>query len=155
MDMKELLDFDPLAEAEKLTGESYKESDETSKLGLLISMIHNQQKEEILRGLGDTIHYHSLTGYIEIVESVGFKNALTIKIEGTEDRRKSREIKTPRTIKKENNRMDKPMRTVIFSQCSIVSGAPDSITINSPSRMGMLMGTTRPNHEPTLLATRY
>ncbi len=53
-DFDSILNYDPLLEAEKLTGKSYKEDDQTSALGLLMHMEHGRRKREELALRGDT-----------------------------------------------------------------------------------------------------
>lgn len=78
-DVKELIDFDPLAHAEKLTGKSYKESEETSALGFLLAIDHNEKKKEVLKGNNDTHYSMDFNEYVEIAESEGFDVVYTEK----------------------------------------------------------------------------
>jgi len=50
----EMLNYDPLAEAERLTGHSYKEDGGTSALGLVIGLEANKRKAEVLEFARDT-----------------------------------------------------------------------------------------------------
>lgn len=50
----EALRFDALSEAERVSGQSYKEDDATSKLGLAMHVMHIQNKERLLRESGDS-----------------------------------------------------------------------------------------------------
>jgi hypothetical protein len=55
---RKLLDFDPLGEAEKLTGSSYKEDEGTGALGMLLHMEHGAEVRREMEASNDT-HYNS------------------------------------------------------------------------------------------------
>jgi len=48
------MSFDPLYEAEKLTGKSYKEDKGTESLGFLMALEHNEKKRDMLKAMNDT-----------------------------------------------------------------------------------------------------
>jgi hypothetical protein len=76
MDPKQLdkiLDIDPLWEAEKVTGKSYKDDKATSNLGFAGHIIHNRGKKALLTSLGDSHYGSKFDEYIKIIESIGFK----------------------------------------------------------------------------------
>lgn len=86
-DLKDLLDIDPLAEAEKITGRSYKEEDpnypvpgmnETTAIGFSLNYAHGRRKERILREMDDTTSYNSLEDYIRIITEEGFVKVLEL-----------------------------------------------------------------------------
>ncbi len=70
--LDELLNYDGLHEAEKLTGISYKEDDSTSALGLLLSIQNNKAKEEALTSRGDTHFGRDMAWMREFLPSLGF-----------------------------------------------------------------------------------
>lgn len=72
----DLLAFDPLAEAEKITGESYKDSDGTAVLGMLMMASHVQEKEAALTVRDDTTFSNALDRYLRIAADEGFRVVL-------------------------------------------------------------------------------
>ena len=72
-DLKKLLDFDSLAEAEKITGKSYKESDVTSALGMLLMWDNTKEKNEILSTQDDTLFSETESEYLRKVTDFGFE----------------------------------------------------------------------------------
>jgi hypothetical protein len=68
----DILKVDSLAVAEKITGKSYKEDEDTSKLGLALHLRNGQAKEAILKGTGDTWFSMTTEEYIGVIESFGF-----------------------------------------------------------------------------------
>lgn len=75
-ELSKLLEFDSLAEAEKITGISYKESEETSFLGLGLMMINNNKKNKILKENRDSTFSNTVEDYIKIIQSIGFEEVL-------------------------------------------------------------------------------
>lgn len=67
-----LLRFDGLAEAERLTGESYKDSEATMALGFGLSLIGNQAKVAALRAAMDTHFSMTWSAYLSVVRALGF-----------------------------------------------------------------------------------
>lgn len=72
-ELERLLNLDPLHEAEKITGESYKCSEETSRLGLGIAMMVNQAKRDALTKNKDTHMSSTLAEYLLVVDDLGFE----------------------------------------------------------------------------------
>lgn len=79
----DLLNFDPLLEAEKITGVSYKDTkagegfdNPASALGFLLAHDHARAKEEKLMELGDTVLSNDLDRYQAIIEKYGFEKVL-------------------------------------------------------------------------------
>jgi hypothetical protein len=73
MSLKELLRVDPLAEAEKITGQSYKDDETTSMLGLILHMDHTQNKQKALQANDDTHFQTKLSDYLRIAKDIGFE----------------------------------------------------------------------------------
>jgi hypothetical protein len=76
----ELLNFDALDTAEKITGKSYKTDKDTELLGLALLMGHKEEKKSRLAESCDTYFSQSLENYLSIVNELGFKLAYTEKI---------------------------------------------------------------------------
>lgn len=74
----ELLRTDSLQQAEDITGESYKNDDATSALGMLIQMSKGRELDALLREAGDTTFSNELDRYQSIIEGVGFEQALAV-----------------------------------------------------------------------------
>ena len=77
----ELLRVDTLAEAEKFTGESYKDSEVTSALGFVILQVVGKLKEERMSETKDTAWGCSLEDYLEVVGLLGFELAYEEEVE--------------------------------------------------------------------------
>lgn len=82
-DIDSMLKFDPLAEAEKVTGVRYsdKEAGEgfdnpATALGFRLMQDHAAAKERALTELGDTVFSNDLPRYRSIIESYGFQEVL-------------------------------------------------------------------------------
>jgi hypothetical protein len=71
-ELSKLLEYDSLAEAEKITGKSYKESEGTSFLGLGLMMANNKKKNKILKENKDSTFSNTVEDYINIIQSIGF-----------------------------------------------------------------------------------
>lgn len=82
VDLDTLLRADPLAEAEEITGISYKEDDATIALGLVLNMDISERKKKALEARGDTLFSNDLERYISIIENYGFERVLEIPFEG-------------------------------------------------------------------------
>lgn len=67
------LRYDPLAEAEKLTGQSYKESEGTSMLGFAMRLEHAKNKRALLEFTGDTYFGIPWTDFKAMLPKLGFK----------------------------------------------------------------------------------
>lgn len=79
--LKNLLNYDPLAEAEKMTGESYKESDATTWLGIGLLQENRKAKEALLREKDDSLFQNKLEDYVRIITNEGFEKVLEIPFE--------------------------------------------------------------------------
>jgi len=71
-DARNLIKFDGLAAAEKLTNVSYKESPITKALGLCLMITNNKEKEKVLKELNDTYFGMTFAEFISLIESKGF-----------------------------------------------------------------------------------
>lgn len=67
-----MLNLDPLLEAEKITGQSYKDDEETLSLGMLLHMAKSKQVREELSLRNDTHFGISWTDALAIYEDLGF-----------------------------------------------------------------------------------
>lgn len=74
-EIDDILKTDPLYEAEKVTGKSYKESEQTTLLGMLIAMDHGERKKEMLQSRGDSYMSMTVEYYENLLEENGFKEA--------------------------------------------------------------------------------
>jgi len=86
-----MLNFDPIDFAEKLTGNSYKDDNDTANLALGIAIQHNAQKSEMLAAAGDSTFSNEIGQYIRIIEDIGFECVASIPFVGKspwEDERK-------------------------------------------------------------------
>lgn len=72
----EMLKFDPLAVAEKVTGESYKEDEGTMNLGFAMAMMHNEHKESTLKSRGDSWFNMPFLDQLGVFVSLGFQVVL-------------------------------------------------------------------------------
>ena len=79
--VRAMLDLDPLAEAEKLTGHSYKEDESTQGLGFVLLQVSAQAKDEALTARGDTTFRNTLERYVGIIEAYGFRQVLDLPFE--------------------------------------------------------------------------
>lgn len=71
------LSYDPLAEAERITGSSYKDDESTAFLGMMLAMEHSRSKSEIMRATNDTCHNNTLEETVSIIEGMGFQLMLS------------------------------------------------------------------------------
>lgn len=73
-DIEALLKIDPLLEAEKITGKSYKEDRATSNLGMLLHLTNSEAKRNALKAINDTYfsgpYTHTLSVYLDLGFSV-------------------------------------------------------------------------------------
>lgn len=67
-----LLNFDPLCEAERITGESYKDDSSTTAIGFLLMQINNAEKEEALKSINDTYWNCPINDFLDILTEEGF-----------------------------------------------------------------------------------
>jgi len=68
-----VLHYDALAEAEGVTGDSYKTSRETTLLGIGLMQRSASAKDRMLRANGDVTNMMSLSEYLAVIERNGFK----------------------------------------------------------------------------------
>lgn len=73
-----LLRFDPLAEAETITGSSYKGDPDTRALGFMLLQQNGAIKQQLLEVRGDTTFNNQLDRYLEIVAKEGFREILRV-----------------------------------------------------------------------------
>ena len=85
-DLDTLLQFDPLARAEQITGVSYKEDEGTVSVGLILMQANSQAKEAALRAQNDSVFSNKLDRYLEIIAAEGFYKVYETDIPGTPDR---------------------------------------------------------------------
>lgn len=82
--MDDLLRFDPLDAAQKITGESYKTHDETMRLGLGLAMVHNERKAETLRQARDSHYGMTFADFRALLSELGFEEVLVETFQGRE-----------------------------------------------------------------------
>lgn len=78
---QELLDFDPLAHAEELTGKSYKDDEDTMKVGFGAHLIYGDIKRQRLAEERDThwgVHFDT---FQQIMTELGFHQVLSVPFE--------------------------------------------------------------------------
>lgn len=68
-----LLRTDPLSDAEKLTGQSYKDDEQTMVLGFGLAMLHNQVKEAALRSASDSYFNMTFAEQMDLFLDMGFE----------------------------------------------------------------------------------
>lgn len=76
--LDEMLRFDPLDAAEKITGENHKSSTRTTGLGMLLMMNNNDRKRKALHERGDTCFTEETDNYQRIIQKNGFKKVLEL-----------------------------------------------------------------------------
>lgn len=76
-EINKMLKIDPLLEAEKMTGKSYKEDEATNMLGLMLHFSHSKNKDALLSLNDDTTYSTETNRYLGIVEALGFQVILT------------------------------------------------------------------------------
>ena len=76
--LKDLLDFDPLGTAEKLTGKYSGDDDDTVFLGMMLAQQMSARKRAALHARSDTAMGDTVERYCGIVEMNGFEKVLTI-----------------------------------------------------------------------------
>lgn len=87
--LNEILNFDALANAEKITGKSYKEDKLTEAKGFVDFLKNNRLKENLLSSMDDTCFCETEQSYIRKVTDFGFKSLLVepfINEDGIEER---------------------------------------------------------------------
>lgn len=76
-DIGSLLRFDPLAEAEKITGHDYKTDEDSGLLGFGIAIKHNERKAKALAATDDSHYGITFAGMTELMGRLGFEVVLT------------------------------------------------------------------------------
>lgn len=71
--IKNLQNFDPLAEAEKIVGESYKTNQDVASLGMLLQMDKSKKMEQLMDITDDTKFSETTSEYLRKVISFGFE----------------------------------------------------------------------------------
>lgn len=77
--LDELLAFDPLDAAERITG---LEGDAAAGLGLLLAQAHGHTKREMLEGRDDTTFSNKVERYLRIASELGFEEVLRLPFTG-------------------------------------------------------------------------
>jgi len=67
-----LLKIDPLAEAERISGKSYKDDDTTMSLGFMLQLSKSAQADQMLKEIGDSTFSMDWIDYCDFVEKIGF-----------------------------------------------------------------------------------
>ncbi len=70
------LRFDPLAEAERITNESYKDDSDTMMLGIGLALLHNERKADLLRGADDSYYGIGFGDMLALLARMGFEEVL-------------------------------------------------------------------------------
>lgn len=76
--IREILSRDGLAEAEKMTGASYKESEFTRSIGMMNFLENVRDRKAVMLATGDTTFHSDLGRYLSIAQQIGFKIVLEI-----------------------------------------------------------------------------
>ena len=86
-ELKNILSFDALSEAEKITGKSYKDDKDTESLGLFMHITANKMKHDVLSSIDDTCFSETESEYLRKVTDFGFKliKMITFKGKGWSD----------------------------------------------------------------------
>lgn len=85
-ELTKALDYDGLAEAEKLTGNSYKEDANVVWLGM--GLMHRQQEEKdalLFLNRDTNSNKQTISEFFDILKDIGFVEVLKLPIPGTED----------------------------------------------------------------------
>jgi hypothetical protein len=80
-EIRKNLNFDPLAEAEKITGKNHREDKTTIDLGLLFHLFKSKENEQILTEMDDTHFNCNVVDYLAIAKNIGFKVIYSEKFE--------------------------------------------------------------------------
>ena len=79
--LRDVLNFDPIAEAEKVTGVSYKTEPmdgPTNRLGMSFARANSERKRAILQKRGDTMMRDSVERFTTIAKMAGFQEVLRL-----------------------------------------------------------------------------
>ena len=82
--LRDLLAFDPLSTAERVTGESYKADEGTMALGFSLAIDHNQRKAKALAASGDTHFSQTLAEAEKVYAAAGFAKVASWPFEGSD-----------------------------------------------------------------------
>lgn len=74
--LERLLRFDGLDTAERVTGKDYKSDEQTSFLGMALSMSNGEAKRTTLAELGDTTGFDTMERYVSVIEGAGYQRVL-------------------------------------------------------------------------------
>lgn len=80
-ELKDLLNFDSLSTAEKITGRSYKEHEDVVGLGILLLHDNARRKETLLRAIDDSLFSNKLSDYERIIAAEGFEKVSEVPFE--------------------------------------------------------------------------
>ncbi|TXH48892.1 MAG: hypothetical protein E6Q97_23855 [Desulfurellales bacterium] len=84
--LDEALKYDPLADAENITGQSYKQNDAVAWLGMALMQDQRKTKDALLSANRDTNAFRqTIPEFFDILDDMGFREVLKIAIEGTRD----------------------------------------------------------------------
>jgi hypothetical protein len=72
-EIDELLRYDPLSVAQKVTGESYKDDEGTMALGFGLAQMHSQSKRAALQSAGDTYYGMPFVEMVSLLLAQGFE----------------------------------------------------------------------------------
>src|SRR4051812_8899660 len=71
-DILKAIKFDPLSEAERITGNEYKDDKDTALLGFALQAQKSEALDRMLTQIGDTKLSNTLSYYLSIVQRFGF-----------------------------------------------------------------------------------
>ena len=77
-ELDKVLRFDALDTAEKLTGKSCKEDEDTELFGMAMFLENNNNKDKLLQQNDDTTFSNSVENYVRIIEDMGFEKGLVL-----------------------------------------------------------------------------
>lgn len=72
-ELKKLMRFDSLSEAERIKGKSYKEDGSVGWLGMALMMENSEKKNAMLDAMGDTKLSNAVDDYLAVATSFGFE----------------------------------------------------------------------------------
>lgn len=78
-----LLNTDPIVEAEKITGHSYKEDQATAALGMLLNIDHGARKREALAQAGDSHFRMTYDEFLVLLTAEGFRQVHSLPFTNT------------------------------------------------------------------------
>ena len=86
-ELRTLIRKDPLHEAEQITGKSYKDDDDTSKLGLALHMMNGETKRKAMQDTRDVYYGMPMDEFDSVVTSLGFERVYSEIFVGERDPR--------------------------------------------------------------------